>query len=43
MESGWKIGKIEKILFFLICVWLGGWKSGEIENFFVWLRRKVRG
>ena len=25
-----------------MCVWLEGWKSGEIENYFVWLRRKVR-
>ena len=28
-------GRIENILVSLICVWLGGWKSGGIKNFFV--------
>ena len=40
MKSGQKSGKIEKILFSLICVWLGGWKNGGIENFFVLLRKE---
>ena len=30
----------EKILGSLICVWLGEWKSGEIENFFIWFKIK---
>ena len=30
----------EEILVYPHGVWLGKWKSGEIENFFVWLRRK---
>ena len=38
-----KSGRIEKILVSLICVWLEGWKSGEIENFFVWLQREIGG
>ena len=37
-----KSWRTEEIYFSLICVWLGGWKSGKIENFFVWLWRKVR-
>ena len=28
-------GRIEKVLISFICVWLGGWKSGGMENFFV--------
>ena len=39
MERGWKSERIEKILVSTICVWLGGWKSGEMENFFIWLKR----
>ena len=38
--GGWKSGKIEKILFSLMCVWLEKWKSERVENFFVWLERK---
>ena len=42
--EGWKTsGRIEKIWFSLMCVWLEGWKSGRVENFFVWLERKMRG
>ena len=42
--EGWKIsGRIEKIWFFLMCVWLEGWLSGRVENFFVLLERKMRG
>ena len=38
----WKSGRIKKILVSLFCIWLEGWKSGEIEIFFVWLRKKKR-
>ena len=38
--GGWINERIEKVLIFLICVWLGGWKSGEMKNFFVWLKIK---
>ena len=37
----WKIERIEKFWFSLICVWLEGWKSGRVENSFIWLERKV--
>ena len=40
MEKGWKSGRIEKILISFICVWLEGWKSERMENFFVWLKIK---
>ena len=40
----WKIsGRIEKIWFSLMCFWLEGWKSRRVENFFVWLERKMGG
>ena len=40
----WNISeRIEKIWFSLMCVWLEGWKSGRVENFFVWLERKMGG
>ena len=40
----WKISeRIENIWFFLMCVWLEGWKSGRVENLFVWLERKRGG
>ena len=38
--EGWINGRIEKVLISFICVWLGGWKSGGMENFFVWLKIK---
>ena len=38
-----KSERIEDIQFSPICVWLRGWKSGEMKNLFVWLRRKMRG
>jgi len=42
--EGWKIsGRIEKIWFSLMCVWLEVWKSGRVENFFIWLERKRGG
>ena len=34
MKRQWKSGRIEKILVFLICVWLKGWKNGGIQIFF---------
>ena len=40
MERGWKSEMIENILVSLICIWLGGWKSGGMKNFFVWLKMK---
>ena len=40
MEKGWKSERIEKILVFLICVGLGGWKSGGMENFFCLVRKR---
>ena len=43
MERGWKSGKIEKILVFLICVQLEGWKSGGMKNFFIWSEREMGG
>ena len=47
--KGWKISKrmenerIEKIWFSLMCIWLKGWKSERVENFFILLERKRRG
>ena len=41
--EGIKSGRIEEIWFSLVFVWLEGWKSGDIENLFVWLRRKIKG
>ena len=50
----WKIRKIENregiekwedkrdLIFSHLCL-VGGWKSGEMKNLFVWLRRKMRG
>ena len=38
--SGWKSRKIENIWFSLLRVWLKSWKSGRVENSFVWLKRK---
>ena len=43
MGRGWKSGRIEKILVFLICVWLEGWKSEGMKNFFIWLEREMGG
>ena len=43
LVRGWKNKRIEKIWFSLMCVWLEGWKSGKVENFFVWLERKMGG
>ena len=43
MRRGWKSGRIEKILVFFICVWLEGWKSEGMTNFFTWLERKMGG
>ena len=40
LVGGWKSGRIEKIWFSLMCVWLEGWKSERVENLFVWLREK---
>ena len=33
--GGWISGMIENILVSLICVWLEGWKSEGMKNFFV--------
>ena len=33
MGRGWKSGRIEKILVFLICVWLEGWKVKDGKLF----------
>ena len=41
--GGWQSGRIEKIWFSLMCVCLEGWKSGKVENFFVWFERKSGG
>ena len=40
--GGWKIsGRIEKIWFSLMYVWLEGWKSGRVEKFlFGWREKK---
>ena len=38
----WKSRRIEKIWFSFICVWLEGWKSERVKNFFVWLEKKRR-
>ena len=43
MENGWKSETIEKILVFLICVWLEGWKSEGMKTFFIWLEREMIG
>ena len=43
LVGGWKSGKIEKILFSLMCVWLEKWKNERVEKFFVWLERKREG
>ena len=43
LVGGWKIGRIEKFWFSLMCVWLEGWKSGRVKNSFVWLERNVGG
>ena len=32
LVGGWKIGKIEKFWFFLMYVWLEGWKSERVEK-----------
>ena len=37
----WKSERIEKIWFFLMCVWLEWWKNRRVENFFIWLERKI--
>ena len=37
----WKSERIEKIWFFLMCVWLEGWENRRVENFFIWLERKI--
>ena len=43
MGRGQKSERIEKILVFLICVWLEVWKSEEMKNFFIWLEREIGG
>ena len=43
LVGGWKSGRIKKIWFSLMCVWLEEWKSGRVENFVVWLERKMGG
>ena len=40
MMRGWKSGRIEKIWFSFMCVWLGGWKSGGMKNSFVLVEKK---
>ena len=42
MESSWKSERIENILVFSHGIWLGGWKSGGVENIFIWLRREMK-
>lgn len=42
IENGWKGEKIEDILVFLYDFKLGWYKSGEIDDSFVWLRIKKR-
>ena len=43
LVRGWKSRRIKKIWFSLMCVWLEGWKSERVENFFIWLERKMGG
>ena len=43
MGRGWKSERIEKILVFLIYVWLEEWKSEGMKNFFIWLEREMGG
>ena len=38
--GGWKSKRIEKIWFFLMCVWLEGWKNGRVEKLFFLVREK---
>ena len=33
LVRGWKSGRIEKIWFSLMCVWLEGWKNGGGKHF----------
>ena len=35
IERKQKSGRIEEIYFSTICVWLRGWKSGEMKNLFI--------
>ena len=41
MGREWKSETIENILVSPIYVWLGGWKSGGIENFFCLVEMKI--
>ena len=38
-----KWGDDEEILVSLIFVWMELWKSEGMRNFFIWLKRKIRG